>query len=245
MTSRILLTSILSLFALLLGGCSVNTVRGSGHVASETRPVSDFSRVELLGSGDVVLTQGNAETLTVEAEDNLLGHLRTEVRGHTLYLGLTDDNGTEILFPTKPVKYYVSLKSVEGLKISGSGNIDAQQLQAEQLALDITGSGNIAIGSLTAQALWITISGSGKCELDAGTAAEQRIVISGSGNYQGQKLAGQIVVVRITGSGAATVWAEDTLEARLTGSGDLRYYGAPRVTEHVTGSGRVQAEGKR
>jgi hypothetical protein len=245
METRVFLTSLLSLFVLVLSGCNVAAIRGSGHVVSETRVVSDFSRVELLGSGDVVLTQGNEESLKVEAEDNLLSHLRTEVRNHTLYLGLTDENGNVILFPTQPIKFYVSLKSVEGLKISGSGNIDAQQVQSKQLALEITGSGNIAIASLTAETLQTAIHGSGQCELSAGAAAEQKIEISGSGNYRGAKLAGQAVAVQITGSGNATVWAEDTLEARLTGSGDLHYYGTPRLTEHITGSGRVQAESKR
>jgi hypothetical protein len=245
MDTRIFLTSLLSLFVLILSGCNVNAVRGSGRVVSENRAVSDFSRVELLGSGDVVLTQGNEETLKVEAEDNLLSHLRTEVRNHTLYLGLTDDNGNVVIFPTRPIKYYVTVKTIEGLKLSGSGNINAQKLQTEALALDITGSGNIHLDALDAKTLQSTISGSGKCELDQGTVPAQQVEISGSGNYQSRNLAGQTVTVRITGSGAATVWAENTLEAHVTGSGDIHYYGTPQVTERVTGSGRVQAEGKR
>jgi hypothetical protein len=245
MDTRIFLTSLLSLFVLILSGCNVAAIRGSGHVVSENRAVSDFNRVELLGSGDVILTQGDAEALKVEAEDNLLTYLRTEVRDHTLYLGLTDKDGQAVIFPTRPIKYYVSLKTIAGLKLSGSGNMDAQKLSAETLALDITGSGNIHLGALNAQAVQSTISGSGKCELGQGTVPAQRVEISGSGNYRSENLAGQTVAVRITGSGAATVWAESTLEAQVTGSGDVHYYGTPQVTQQVTGSGRVQAEGKR
>ncbi len=239
MITKLLYTSILPLLAFVLSSCNLTVVTGSGHVVSETRPASDFNRVELEGSGNVVLTQGSEEGLKVEAEDNLMRYLRTEVRGHTLYLGFRDNVDSEIIVPTRPVKFYVNLKTLEGLKISGSGNMTANELQAGQLALDVTGSGDIVIDSLTAQTVESNISGSGKVQLGQGTVPEQRVEIGGSGNYQGEKLAGQAVTVKISGSGNATVRAEETLEARITGSGDIRYYGTPRVTETITGSGHV------
>jgi len=245
MITKLLYTSILPLLALILSSCNLTVVRGSGHLVSETRPASDFNRIELVGSGNVVLTQGSEEALKVEAEDNLMSYLRTEVRGHTLYLGFRDTLANEIIVPTRPVKFYVNLKTLEGLKISGSGNISAHELQAGQLALDVTGSGDIVIDSLTAQTVESSISGSGRVQLSQGTAPEQRVDIGGSGNYQGEKLAGQTVTVKISGSGNATVRAEETLEARITGSGDIRYYGTPRVTESITGSGHLRAEGNR
>jgi hypothetical protein len=218
-------------------------VQGSGHVVTETRQVSDFTRVELLGSGEVVLTQGDEEALQVEAEDNLLGHIRTEVRGHTLYLSLNNGEVPEILQPTRPIKYYVSLKAVEGLAVSGSGDISAGNVTADSLDLSINGSGNISIDTLAAKTLKSTIRGSGKCEVRGGTAADQAVDISGSGNYAGGKLEGETGSVQITGSGAATVRVKATLEARISGSGDVYYYGTPRVTEHITGSGNIQAKG--
>ena len=245
MNTKPLLASVLPVLALLLGGCNLNVIQGSGHVISEARPVSDFTSVELLGSGHVVLAQGNDEALTVEAEDNLLSHLRTEVRGHTLYLGLDDADRYEVLWPTKPIKYYVSLKTVEGLKLTGSGVIEAQQLKADRLALDIVGSGDINIASLTANSLRSSIDGSGRYDLGEGTVPEQQIDIDGSGSYHSEQLAGESVSVQISGSGDAAVWAENKLEARVSGSGDVRYYGTPQVTQIVNGSGRVEAQGKR
>jgi hypothetical protein len=236
---------LFALLAFLISGCNLTVVRGAGSVVSETRPASNFTEVELVGAGDVILTQGSEEGLRVEAEENLMQYLRTEVRGHTLYLGLNDDQVNILLVPTRPIKYYVSLKTIEGLKLSGSGNFEARQLQADRLALGISGSGNIVIDALTAQSVETAISGSGRCQLGEGTAAEQRIRISGSGNYEGQQLAGQTVAVEITGSGKATVRAENSLEVRLAGSGDVRYYGTPQVTQRITGSGRVQAESQR
>lgn len=244
MNTRDLLTGILPLLALLLSACGLDVIRGSGNVTNETRPVSDFSRVELVGSGDVILTQGDQEALKVEAEDNLMSYIQTEVRGHTLYLGLNRDGRPEILVPTRPIKYYVSLKTVEGLTVSGSGNIRSEQVKADKLELVISGSGNITLDSLTAQTATSKITGSGDCKVGSGATPTQIVEVDGSGNYTGGKLAGETVTVRITGSGDATVWAKNTLEARITGSGDVYYYGAPQVTQHITGSGDVHSEGK-
>ena len=244
MNTRDLLTGILPLFALLLSACGLNVIRGSGNVTDETRAVSDFSRVELVGSGEVILTQGDQEALKVEAEDNLMSHIQTEVRGHTLYLGLNRDGLPEILVPTRPIKYYVSLKTVEGLTVSGSGDIRSEQLKADNLELVISGSGDITLNTLTAKTVNSKITGSGDCEVGGGATPTQTVEINGSGNYKGEKLAGEAVVVKITGSGGATVWAKNTLEARITGSGDVYYYGAPQVTQRITGSGDVHSQGK-
>jgi hypothetical protein len=61
---------------LLLTGCSV--VNGSGQTKSETRTVSGFTGIELSGTGEVTIEQGDAESLTVEADDNVLPALTSE-----------------------------------------------------------------------------------------------------------------------------------------------------------------------
>ena len=47
----------------------INTVRGSGNVVTEEREVSGFERVALSGVGQVIVTQGEEEALTVETDD--------------------------------------------------------------------------------------------------------------------------------------------------------------------------------
>jgi hypothetical protein len=241
MNTRFIFTGLLGFCALLLSGCGFTVVRGSGHVVTETRPVSDFSRVDLVGSGQVIVTQGDQESLVVEADDNLLSHLRTEVRGGTLYLGLHTNEIGDILQPTQPIKYYVSLKTVEALVLSGSGDIQAANVEAEQLDLNLTGSGNINIDTLTAKTVRSTITGSGNCRVGSGTTQMETVGIGGSGNYVADKLQSTASTVTITGSGEADVWAQNTLEAGITGSGTVRYYGTPQVTRRVTGSETIEA----
>jgi len=197
-----------------LTACSVTT--GSGNVVSESRTVSGFTKIDLSGAGDVIIEQNGTEALTIEAEDNLMPKLTSEVVDGTLRLG---EKSNLTIHLTKPVTYRVSMKDISGLMISGSGTVTAATITAPSLAVDLSGSGKITVG---------------------GTVDQQDLAISGSGEYQAKDLLTKIASAEISGSGNATVTVNDKLDAQISGSGQLTYYGnPPQVTQEVSGSGRV------
>ena len=87
MNKKMLLPLVLIMF--LLSAC--NAVRGSGDVVTETRAVSGFDQVSLSGQGELIVTQGDQESLEIEAEDNIIAVIETEVRGNTLYIGIKEN----------------------------------------------------------------------------------------------------------------------------------------------------------
>jgi hypothetical protein len=251
----------LIILALALSACSV--VRGSGDVITETRQVSGFDKVLLAGSGEVILTQGDEESLKVEAEDNLMPYLDTEVRNGTLVLGPQEDFLTVSLWPTRPIKYYVTVIDIEAVTLAGSGSISTDKVDvsrldvnlygsgdikldevlADKVDVSLTGSGSIQIGTLTAIEVSTTISGSGKCEIE-GEATQQQLRITGSGDYDAPDLESQTADITVSGSGNSTVWVTESLEVRITGSGNVRYFGSPDVSDQITGSGNVSGRRK-
>ncbi len=64
-------------------------VRGSGTVASQVRNVRNFHAISLHTSGRLIIEETGTESLTIEAEDNLLPYLTSEVRDHRLILSDT------------------------------------------------------------------------------------------------------------------------------------------------------------
>ena len=200
--------------ALLLAACSVT--RGSGQLASESRPVTGFTKVELSGTGELTIEKTGTESLAISAEDNLLPLLTSEVSGDTLVLGTK--RNTEIV-TTKPINYALTVKDLTGLTLSGSGNIRVSNLSTPELTTKISGSGTIT---------------------PSGTADDQDLDISGSGRYQADQLASKTVNAGISGSGTASVLVSDALDVRISGSGTLTYTGDPtRVTQDVSGSGKL------
>jgi hypothetical protein len=198
---------------LLLAACSVT--QGSGQLATESRQVSGFTKVELAGFGELTIEQTGTESLTISAEDNLLPRLTSEVSGDTLVLG--EEPNTTIR-TTKPITYSLTVKELTGLAISGSGNISVPKLTATALSTKISGSGTITVN---------------------GTAVDQDLEISGSGRYQAEQLTSKTVKAQISGSGTANALATDMLDVKISGSGSLTYTGNPQVTQEISGSGKL------
>ena len=68
-------------------GTSSGTTNGSGNVTSESRDVSGFDEVELRGVGNLSIRQTGSESLSVEAEEDVLPKIRTEVVNNRLIIG--------------------------------------------------------------------------------------------------------------------------------------------------------------
>jgi len=223
---------------------SRRVVRGSGKVVTEERAVSGFDRVSLTGAGDVIVTQGEREALTVETDDNLMPYLKTEVKNGTLTLGFTEEGRRVNLRPSKGIKFHLQVKELSGLELLGAGDLKAASLDADRLEILLTGAGNVEVAALKAKVLVVHLNGAGNVEL-TGRVAEQDIALNGAGDYAAGELESQVVNVRLNGAGNATVWASDTLDARIPGVGQVRYYGDPQVTKSVSLTGRLVSLGGR
>lgn len=230
---------LLVVVALGVAACQVGplkVVNGSGHVKTETRAVGSFAEVELHDLGTLVIEQGSTESLTIEADDNLLQFLSAKVGGGTLVLDAHDET---ILRPKKEIRYRLTVKDLRAIRVSGSGNVEVAALRADKLELAVSGSGDLEIEQLTAAHITVDLSGSGDADL-AGTVDEQEVTVSGSGDYQADGLASKRATVRTSGSGNATVRVADTLKARASGSGYIGYIGAPQVDSDASGSGNIR-----
>lgn len=231
---------VLILSALIVSGCGA--VRGSGDLVTESRNVSNFDRVDLGGSGEVVITQGGEESLTVETDDNIMQYVTTKVRGGTLHLGF-DNIRFQSISPSR-LKFTLTVKDLTGMSVSGSGNINAASLDTDRLEVNVSGSGDVRIDSLTAEEVKIQISGSGDVEL-AGEVSGQDIDMNGSGQYHAGDLRSETIEIKISGSGDATVWATESLDVRLIGSGSVSYYDRPQTSLSSSGSGKIKSLGEK
>jgi hypothetical protein len=233
---------LLPLLAFVLSGCdaieeSLNAerIRGSGRVVQEKRSVSGVTEVRLATVGELNVQQGSTESLTVEAEDNLISRIRTDMEGGTLVIRV--DRGVSIS-PTAPVRYDLTVRELRELELSGSGKIHAAPLHSDEFSVRIPGSGDIRLDQLEANSLTAEISGSGKITVP-GKVVSQKVRISGSGDYDGRSLQSRSADISVSGSGDSTVWVQDDLSAHISGSGTVDYYGNPKIVKHISGSGGV------
>ena len=252
MNTRFLrIITIIAAATIILTGCVSfsgvdlfrTTVRGSGNAAQEERTVSGFDEVSLNGIGYLEITTGDSNRLLIEADDNILPHLTTEVRSGRLIIGT--EQGFNIR-PDVPIRYSLTIASdgLERLELNGSGEIYAPELSQPELTLEINGSGDIDIDQLDGDRIITRLDGSGNINL-TGQVAAQDVDINGSGNYDAGNLQTDETTVSVDGSGDVIVWSEELLDIRIGGSGSVSYYGSPDLNQRSTGSGEIRNLGDR
>lgn len=214
-------------------------VIGSGKSVSEARNVADFQGVASYGSIDLVVRQGSATAVTVQADDNLLPLLETvvETASGTPTLVVRWKAGQNISTRGRTLVQVVTPR-LTAYAAEGSGDLRLEPFKTPALKIALSGSGDVAFSQLATDDLAIQISGSADVK-GSGRAARLNLSISGSGDAQLAELSSDEVAVRIAGSGDASVQAHKRLTVSIAGSGDVVYRGDAAVTSAVAGSGSV------
>ena len=216
---------------------------GSGPLTTQTLAVRDFNAIVLETSGIVTVEQGDAEFVQIEAPDDVMDHLVTEVRSGKLYLGI--DPGTN-LGMNRRIKYLVSVRSLEEIQLLGSGSFSVPSIAPPQFVIRLGGSGDIAVDRLDTSRLEVDIYGSGSVDIRDGQVSDQVIRIAGSGSCDTSNVESQSAQVSIPGSGDVTVWATEELDVTIDGSGNISYYGEPAViNQSIRGSGGIRQLGNK
>ena len=211
----------------------------------ELRSVESFDQIQFKDFGQLILTQGDQETLTVEADEELLPELITEVRNGKLILGLEKDWFSRLgkvlssVFSSTNHKviYTLTFVKLEAISISGQCHLECETLESDNLKLRVSGLGNLNFAHLDVNTLKVNISGRGEFSA-AGRADQQEIHISGSGEYQAPDLASQSLRVVISGQGNATVRVEESLDIKISGLGQVNYHGRPKIRQVISGLGK-------
>jgi len=205
----------------------------------QTRPVRDFENLEVSAPVKLDLRLGEAENLEVEGDPLELRDLETFVTKGTLVIRTKP--GYKAVWKS-PVRVFVTARSIEGLMMTGSGEISSPQLRTEKLAIRSTGSGAVRIPTLSSSYVQVLVSGSGEVAL-GGVTNSVDASVTGSGNLKAEKLEARRAKVFLSGSGDASIFPREQLDAAITGSGSVRYRGDPAVKKTISGSGSLRRLG--
>lgn len=245
MKKQISLIAVLSI-AVLLAGCAFyipsglrSVVTGSGSVTRENREVGGFNAVSLNGAGELTITQGEKESLVIEAEDNLLPLITSQVRNGVLVIGFDSERFGAAVHPTKSIKFNLSVKELNSIVVAGAGLVRSEGLKSDRLTVTVDGAGLVRLNGVEATEVSTTMNGAGNVEL-AGNVVRQAASLNGLGSYQTHDLNSKNAQVTVSGAGGATLRADENLDVNINGAGSVTFYGNPRVTQNITGVGVVR-----
>lgn len=248
---KLKVTSMLAVLVFLfVAGIQAQTVTPSKkYITKELNNVSNFSSIEVLGSPDVEYRQSNGSQtkVSIYGSDNLVDLLDVSTVNGVLKVNIK--KGVKILSGERRLKVIASspsLNQVEikgsadvylkgtikgadlNLNITGSGDIEAENLQYTNLSSFVKGSGDIDLKNVKATTVRTIVSGSGDVDIK-GSTQWATLTVNGSGDISAEKLTATEVVATVAGSGDITCYASKKLDAKVSGSGDIEYKGSPSV----------------
>ncbi len=198
-------------------------------VEQEYRAVRFFDGIEVPANVTVMLSQGTARDIIVEADNNTLFNVGTYVRKNTLII---DKVGGW----SSPVIIYVRVPDLAYISTRGSGIVYGETVwDVRDIDLRVNGHGCIDM-EINTRDIDARIAGSGKILLE-GSSRSVYYEISGSGIVQGFNLRATRGVVSLLGSGSCEITALDALDVDISGNGAVYFRGFPSIKSRITGRG--------
>lgn len=226
--------------ALLLINCSKNQVIvGSNNIITQEKQLSVYDRIEVLGSYDVIFTDGEVGKIKIKAPDNILPLIQTEVSDGLLKIG-AEKNRYKV---KEPIIIYVPVDSrLKQVDIKGSADIYSEKnLETKTLNVGIYGSGDVRL-AVDVSSLALEVVGAGDIRV-SDRAKDLSIDISGSGDVDTSKLTAEKAVISISGAGDVSAYVTEDVDVSITGSGDVTIKGNPKkVKQKINGSGGVNVK---
>jgi hypothetical protein len=229
-----ILTIMIVLLSVATTSCIyIGATVGSGNVVTEERNVSGFDSISISSSMNLIIEQTGSESLKIEAEDNIIPLVKTSVIGKELVIRLAFGSFISI----KPINCYVTVKDLEGLKVSSSASANCKELTTDKLDINMSSSGRANL-VVHANELNANLSSSAVLKI-SGDAVKQSIKVSSSGNYEAENLLSKECTVRASSSGSATVNVSDLLNVNISSSGQVNYIGKPEIHQEISSSGSL------
>lgn len=231
-----LLLSLAFLFMASVG-CTYAShgIHGDGDVVKQERSVSPFNGIEVGGAFEVYLTQGDKESLVVEADENLLDIIETEVHGNTLKIRTTKD-----IKNPKELNVYITFKELKSLDVSGACELHGEnKFNLGDLDLDCSGASNVML-KFSASEVGMDCSGASKVEL-YGIAESLDLDLSGASNLDASELEVKVCNADVSGASHGKLFVTGELSADVSGAANLKYKGDAHLKDHdVSGAGSLK-----
>ncbi|MDR1403662.1 MAG: DUF2807 domain-containing protein [Tannerellaceae bacterium] len=126
------------------------------------------------------------------------------------------------------------------IDISGASNVKLNHsAQIELFDIRISGAGDLLAEELVCKKLEINISGAGDIKIK-GKADRANFTVSGAGDINAYDFIVEDLECKVSGSGDAKIMATETLNASVSGIGDIRYKGNAKANTRVSGFGGIK-----
>ena len=238
--------------SILFTGC---VVVNAGPVTTRTFDYLGFESVDIGSAFQAEVVQSNEWRIEITAPDSLFDHLVVAVDGHTLKIGLRNNNSWNYRRP----KARITMPELYTLKISGASigsatgfasnhDTDVYVSGASKLDLDlgaydtrmlVSGASHVT-GHLDVHDFRLEINGASKVNL-SGSGNTLDIQASGASRVDMQNFNITDVSAGVSGASRVTISPSGKMSVSLSGASSLYYTGNPQLESiEVSGSSTIR-----
>lgn len=200
----------------------IEGTKGNGNVTTEERPApTPFSNIEAGNGIEVYVEQADKHAISVEADDNIMPFIKTEIEGNTLKIYSEGSYSATRTIVTVRLPEINTLSSASACHISTINTI-----RGEQLILK-SGSGSQINAKVEYDNIFLD-AGSGSSVLISGKALQLSTEASSGSQVNAGGLLVNDVVAKASSGSSTEIHPIVNLTAEASSGSSINYYGSPK-----------------
>ncbi len=209
-------------------------IQGNRNVVTEDRKISsDFDVIKVSQGITVYLTQGNDIDLSVEADENIIDLLITEVEGDVLKIYF-DKNVSR----AKAKNVYLTVDKINQVKTSSGSHVKSEgTFKAKTMRLNSSSGSSINLSIDAADVIASTSSGA-NMNLGGTTQSFKGDASSGS-HINAFDLESETGNADVSSGAGINISVSEELTAHASSGGNVRYKGNPVVHQSKSSGGSI------
>lgn len=229
--------TLLLLFTLIIiASCSHTT--GSGNIISETRPAGNFDAITVGGGFEVEVKTGPVTAVVVEADDNIIKYIETQISGNTLKISTEDMHN----YSDVHMRVYITTPTLKTIKSSASAAVVVQDLIVSTGKLTFKASSGSSIKTdVDAPEVEADVSSGASITIGGKTKNTTSEASSGA-EIKLWELLSENTTVKVSSGASAKVHASVNLNATASSGASIRYHGAGTVNKNVSSGGSIEKQ---
>ncbi|OEK04647.1 head GIN domain-containing protein [Roseivirga misakiensis] len=199
---------------LLASSCDEVNINASGPIITEDRTVATFTSINSSLPGNIIVSQGQDQQLSIVTHSNVLDHIESKVVNGVLELEIKGS-----IRNLDQLDIYITAPDFEEFRLSGAAKLNTEScLELDDLEVHLSGATSTNL---------------------CGLLENLTLHLSGASSFRGYDLMAQDVNVYISGAGEARVMANELLDVNISGAAKVRYKGNPEIRSDISGAGSL------
>lgn len=230
---------IISLLILTSTSCIYNIkgIDGNGNIITEEKTPGSFSKIDASGAFDIILKQGETESVSIEADENLMEYIIVNNNSGRLII----DN-KENISPTHDIIITVTFRDLNYIEVSGACDIkSSEQLVFNKIEFECSGASDCKL-NFEAKNCKFDISGASELDL---RGKSNNVEFDGSGaiDINAEEFEISECEIDLSGAAEADIFVTKSLDIDISGAASLSYKGGANITrQSVSGAASIKSK---